>query len=233
LGNSNAVKKPTISIVMAIWGEGYAQCLPQWFAGLDTLEREYDEVVIVCDQANISAVLCAATDFSKLRIRVEEHTEFGGYWNRAIDLSTSKWIAFCCADDYFLPEALNEVDEADQLDANLILDNLIHKGTNVRQTAYWDQANVKTDFRLMGGNTITKRLWEAAGGFPTGFQFADWGFALRLAKTGLVKTYAASTNRIVYDVGYDRHTLSGASLSTQDRANGQSQIDNLAKELGL
>jgi glycosyltransferase involved in cell wall biosynthesis len=233
LASSPKLEKTSVSIVLAIWGEGYSQFLPQWFEAAQKLERDYDEIVVVTDNKNASAVLASITDFSKVRIRVEEHSEFAGYWNRAIDLSTSKWIAFCCADDYFLPEALNELDEADNLGANLILDNLIHKGTNVRQTAYWDPANVKNDFRLMGGNTITKRLWESAGGFPTGFQFADWGFALRLAKTGLVKTYDATTNRIVYDVGYDRHTMSGASLSTQDRANGQSQIDNLAKELGL
>ena len=231
--NSDAVNKTTITVVLAIWGEGYADCLPAWFAGLDSLERECDEVVIVCDQANISAVLSAATDFTKLRIRVEQHSEFGGYWNRAIDLATSKWIAFCCADDYFLPEALNEVDQADAEGANLICDHLLHKGTNVRQSAHWQPEALSHDFKLMGGNFITKKLWESAAGYPTGFQFADWGFALRMLKTKLVKPYYASTNRIVYDMGYDRPTMSGATLPGDVRAKGNEQIRLLVQELGL
>ena len=233
MGNSNAVEKPTISVVMAIWGEGYSQCLPQWFAGLDSLQSEYDEVVIVCDEANISAVLSAATDFTKLRIRVEQHSEFGGYWNRTIDLATSKWIAFCCADDYFLPEALNDIDKADAQGSNLICDHLLHKDTNVRQSAYWEPEALPSDFKLMGGNFITKSLWESAGGYPTGFQFADWGFALRMLKTGLVKPYYASTNRIVYDMGYDRSTMSGATLPNDVRTRGQEQIRILVQQLGL
>lgn len=225
--------KPTVSIVLAIWGEGYSEFLPQWFKATETLEREFDEIVVVSDNKNASAVLSAITDFSKVRIRIEEHQEFGAYWNRAIDLATSKWIAFCCADDYFLPSALNAIDEADKEEANLICDSLIHKGSNFRQSAYWEPSELNHTFRLMGGNTITKRLWEAAAGFPKGFQFADWGFALRMKKTGLVKPFYASTDRIVYDVGYDRLTMSGATLPNEDRAKGHQQIDNLVRELGL
>jgi hypothetical protein len=76
-------------------------------------------------------------------------------------------------------------------------------------------------------------LWEAVGGFPSGFQFPDWGFALRLKKSGLVKPFQASTNRIVYDMGYSRLTMSGATLPSGDRAKGKDQINNLIKELEL
>jgi glycosyltransferase involved in cell wall biosynthesis len=231
LADSTELNRTTITVVLAIWGEGYSQFLPQWFAGLDSLERDFDEVVIVSDNKNLPAVLSAVTDFSKVRIRVEEHDEFAGYWNRAIDLATSKWIAFCCADDYFLPEALNEVDKADSEGCNLICDHLLHKGTNVRQSAFWEPDVLDHNFRLMGGNTITKRLWEAAGGFPQGFQFADWGFALRMKKTGTVKPFYASTNRIVYDMGYDRPTMSGATLPGHERNQGNEQIQNLVRQL--
>jgi glycosyltransferase involved in cell wall biosynthesis len=223
----------SVSIVLAIWGEGYSQFLSKWFEATQTLEREFDEIVVVTDNKNASAVLSAVTDFSKVRIRVEEHEGYSVYFNRAIDLANSKWIAFCNADDYFLPQALNSIDDADAQDANLICDNLIHKDTNFRQTAYWEPSELNHTFRLMGANPMTKQLWEAAGGFPKGVRFADWGLALRMKKTGLVKPFYAQTDRIVYDVGQNRLTMSGASLPNNDRAEGQEQINNLVRELGL
>jgi hypothetical protein len=85
----------------------------------------------------------------------------------------------------------------------------------------------------MGANAMTKRLWEASGGFPKGVRFADWGLALRMRKTGLVKPFYASTTRIVYDVGTDRPTLSGASLPGDKRTEGENQIRKIAQELPL
>jgi glycosyltransferase involved in cell wall biosynthesis len=225
--------KTTISLPLAIWGEGYSEFLPRWFGGVLALEREIDEIVVVCDEANFSAVMSGFSDFSKVRIRVEEHAGYSQYWNRAIELCQSKWVAICNADDYFLPEALNEIDQADLEGCNLVCDHLFHKHSNYRQSARWEPEALDTQFSLMGANPMTKRLWEAAGGFPNGVRFADWGLALRMRKTGLVKPFYASTNRIVYDVGTDRPTLSGASLPGDKRTEGESQIHKIAQELAL
>jgi glycosyltransferase involved in cell wall biosynthesis len=224
---------PTISLPLAIWGEGYSEFLPRWFGGVMALEREIDEIVIVCDEANLPAVMSACPDFSKVLIRVEDHAGYSEYWNRAIELCTSDWVAICNADDYFLPEALNEIGQAHLEGCNLICDHLFHKHSNYRQSARWEPELLDTQFNLMGANPMTKRLWEAAGGFPRGVRFADWGLALRMRKTGLVKPFYASTNRIVYDVGTDRPTLSGASLPGDKRTEGENQIHKLAKDLGL
>jgi len=197
------------------------------------LEREIDEIVIVCDEANLPAVMSACPDFSKVRIRVEDYAGYSEYWNRAIELCTSDWVAICNADDYFLPEALNQIGQADLEGCNLVCDHLLHKHNNYRQSARWEPELLDTKFNLMGANPMTKRLWEAAGGFPRGVRFADWGLALRMRKTGLVKPFYASTNRIVYDVGTDRPTLSGASLQGDKRIEGQNQINKLAQELRL
>ena len=231
---STAISKPTISIILAIWGQGYSEFLPQWFEAVETLERDFDEIVIVCDEKNINSVMISVKDFSKVRIRVENfEPEYASYWNRAVDLATSKWIAFCSADDYFLPQALNEIDAADEAGCNLLVDHLLHKGSLQRQSAVWDEAELNVNFRLMGANAQTKSLWEAVGGFPAGFQFPDWGYALRLKKSRLVRPFQASTDRIVYDMGYSRLTMSGATLPFSDRAKGQDQIHNLIKELEL
>jgi len=218
---------------LAIWGEGYGQFLPQWFAGVASLEREIAEIVIVCDEANLPAVMSACPDFSKVRIRVEDHPGYSEYWNRAIELCTSDWLGICNADDYFLPEALNEIGQAHLDGCNLLCDHLLHKHSNYRQSARWEPEALDTQFNLMGANAMTKRLWEASGGFPKGVRFADWGLALRMRKTGLVKPFYASTTRIVYDVGTDRPTLSGASLPGDKRTEGENQIRKIAQELPL
>jgi len=223
--------RPSISLPLAIWGNGYSQFLAQWFEGTQSLERLFDEIVIVCDEANYPAVMSSVLDFSKVRIRVENHNGYADYWNRAIALCKSKWLGICNVDDYFLPEALNQLDEADAQGCNLICDNLLHKGTNQRQTASWVPEELDSSFSLMGANPMTKALWEAAGGFPKDVQFADWGLALRMRKTGLVKPFYASTNRIVYDVGYDRATMSGASLDANLRREAQQQIHKIVNEL--
>lgn len=224
---------PTISLPLAIWGEGYSQFLPQWFAGVASLERDIDEIVVVCDEANLPAVMSACPDFGKVRIKVENHPGYSEYWNRAIELCTSDWLGICNADDYFLPQALNEIGQAYLEGCNLLCDNLLHKRSGNRQSARWEPELLDTQFNLMGANPMTKRLWEAAGGFPAGVRFADWGLALRMRKTGLVKPFYTTTNRIVYDDGTDRPTLSGASLPGDKRSEGQQQIRKIAGELSL
>ena len=222
---------PSISLPLAIWGKGYSQFLHNWFTGVQSLERDVDEIVIVCDNENYSSVMSAVTDFEKVKIKVENHANYADYWNRAIELCSGKWIAICNADDYFLPQALNEIDTADEQGCNLICDHLRHKHSNQRQSASWNPEELGHAFSLMGANPMTKRLWEAAGGFPN-VRFADWGLALRMRKTGLVKAYYASTDRIVYDVGHNRPTMSGASLESSLRMEGNDQIMRIAQELG-
>ena len=221
----------SVSLPLSIWGEGYSQFLPQWFQGVASLERQPEEIVIVCDEANFPAVMNSVLDFSLVKIKVEQHNSYASFWNRAIELCTSDWIAICNADDYFLPGALNEIDKAHEENCNLICDHLLHKHSNQRQSAVWNPDELGHAFNLMGANPMTKRLWEAAGGFPE-VRFADWGLALGMKKTGLVKAFYASTNRIVYDVGHNRPTMSGASLDSALRMEGNDQIKRIAQALG-
>jgi hypothetical protein len=87
------------------------------------------------------------------------------------------------------------------------------------------------EFELGGANPMTKHLWQASGGFPEGIRFADWGLALHMRKTDLVKPYNTPTMRIVFDRGYDRMTTSGALLGPDERAEGMEQIRQLSRSL--
>lgn len=224
-------KVTSISLPLAIWGTGYAEFLPRWWEGVQSLETEFLEVVIVTDRQNYPAVMKAITDFSKVRIRVEEYPNYAGYWNRAIELCQGKWFAMCNVDDQFLPGALNQIAEADEEGKNLLCDSLRNKGSETIQTAKWNPAEFSMTFTLLGANPMTKQLWEAAGGFLPGIRFADWGLAIQMDKTGLVKPFYASTLRIIYDVGYDRPTLSGAQLGSAERAEANEEPKRLLREL--
>jgi glycosyltransferase involved in cell wall biosynthesis len=221
----------TISLPLAIWGTGYAEFLPRWWEGVQSLETEFLEVVIVTDRQNYPAVMKAVTDFSKVRIRVETHQNYAGYWNRAIELCQGKWFAMCNADDQFLPGALSMIAEAEESGHNLLCDTLRNKGSETIQTANWRPEEFEHTFTLLGANPMTKQLWEAAGGFLEGFRFADWGLAIQMHKTGLVRPFHCSSLRIIYDVGYDRPTLSGASLPSEERAKANEQPKDLLREL--
>lgn len=219
-----------IGIPLGIWGVGYAKFLTRWWEGIDSLEVQPDEIVIVTDQQNFRSVL-EQSEGRPIWIIQHESDSYGGYFNRAIEMLQTDWIAMCNVDDYFLPEALNEIQKAEDEGCNLVCDHLIHKDTNVIQSASWRPEELDHSFTLMGCNPMTKHLWEAAGGFPEGMRFVDWGLAIRMRETGLVKPFYASTKRIVYDVGYDRLTMSGATLDGESRRQGNAEIQALVESL--
>ena len=224
-------KPPLISLALAVWGTGYSEYLPQWWEGVRSLETKPDEIIIVTDDKNFPAVAASVERWEKVRVIKESLSSYAQYWNKAISLCGGKWIAICNVDDYFLPKGLNSILEAERLGKNLVCDAIRTKGKDDVQRTNWIPHELNHTFSLGGANPMTKALWQAAGGFPEGIRFADWGLALGMRKSGLVEPYVTSEIRIVYDRGYDRVTLSGASISTEERTEGLAEIRRLAKAL--
>ncbi len=196
-----------------------------------SLETKPDEIIIVADDKNFPAVVASVWRWEKVRVIKENLNSYAEYWNKAISLCGGKWIALCNVDDYFLPRGLNSIPEAEKRGKNLVCDAIRTKGSDHVQQTIWNPETLNYEFELGGANPMTKALWQAAGGFPEGIRFADWGLALGMRKTGLVEAYVTSEIRIVYDRGYDRLTLSGATLGEAERAEGREQIRQLAKSL--
>ena len=219
-----------ISLPLAIWGNGYAQFLPQWWDGVRSLETQPDEIIIVTDEQNYQAVIESAPAWAWVRVIKENLTSYAQYWNKAIKLCGGKWIAICNVDDQFRPRGLDSIPEAEARGCNLVCDAIRTKGTDHVQQTIWNPETLNYEFELGGANPMTKALWQAAGGFPEGIRFADWGLALGMRKSGLVKPYVTSEIRIVYDRGYDRLTLSGALLGAAERAEGREQIKQLVRQ---
>jgi glycosyltransferase involved in cell wall biosynthesis len=219
-----------ISLPLAIWGDGYSSFLPQWWAGVKSLETKPFEIIIVTDEKNFPAVAASFQENLKIEVRDDLRT-YAEFWNRAIELCSGKWIAICNVDDYFLPKGLNSIPEAEKQGCNLVCDAIRTKGSDHVQQCLWQPETLNYEFELGGANPMTKALWQASGGFPEGIRFADWGLAIRMRKTGLVKAYTTAEIRIVYDRGYDRLTLSGARLGADQRAEAKEQIRQLEKAL--
>jgi glycosyltransferase involved in cell wall biosynthesis len=198
---------------------------------VNSLETQPFEIIIVTDDKNYPAVVASVTDWHRVRVIKENLKTYAEFWNRAIELCSGKWIAICNVDDYFLPRGLNSIPAAEAQGSNLVCDAIRSKGSDHVQQTVWRPEELNFAFDLGGANPMTKALWQASGGFPEGIRFADWGLAILMRKTGLVKPYTTSEIRIVYDRGYDRVTLSGASIGADERAEGNEQIRQLAKSL--
>lgn len=224
----------TVTLPLALWGEGYAEFLPRWWEGVLSLERQPDEVVIVADRKNHPAVMASLPDVDfPIITEPFEGEDYADFWNRAIGLSSSEWVAICNADDKFLPGALNDIETANEQGCNLLCDSIQDKDSHTITLSYWTQDRIATDWTMVGAEPMKRSLWQAAGGFRKGYLFADWQLAMDMAKTGLVKAYDAQTVRIIYDRGYTRKTLSGIMQDGMAKADGYKMLKELASELGL
>lgn len=222
---------PTISLPLAVWGEGYAEFLPRWLDGVRTLARKPDEIVLVTDQANKHLAKEMLTD-----IPVKAHwlkAQDYRLWDYAIRQCTSDWIAICNIDDQFLPNALDQIDEADNAGANLLIDSLRVKGSNHVWGGYWDPNTIPQRFTMPGAEPMRKDLYIAAGGYEKEYRFPDWALAVHMVAKDLARPFTARTERIIFDPGNDRVTLSGQNANPQLKAQGTAQVHHLSKSLGL
>jgi len=223
----------TISLPLAIWGEGYSEFLPRWWEGVQSLERQPDEVVIIADAKNFLKAMESTPEGIATSVISFDGEEYADFWNEAISRCSGEWLGICNADDKFLPGALNEIDKADQEGCNLVCDWIQDKDGHDMHGSSWHPDKIATTWTMVGAEPMKKSLWQAAGGFRKGYLFADWQLAMCMAKTGLVKAYDASTTRIIYDRGQTRKTLSGVLQDGNKKTEGYAKLRALAEQLGL
>ncbi len=223
----------TIGLPLAIWGTGYAEFLPRWWQGVESLQRQPDQIAIVADANNYQAVLDSIPERYRPICELANLEDYADYWNRAIELCDTEWVAICNVDDLFLSGALDQIDQADEGGYNLVCDTIQDKHDHSLHPSSWRGDIVAHTWTMVGAEPMKKSLWDAAGRFRKGYRFADWALALGMAKSGTVKAFDASTIRIIYDRGHSRVTLSGLMASNEDKARGYEMLRSLAEELGL
>jgi len=221
----------TVSLPLAIWGTGYAEFLPRWWDGVESLERQPDEIVCVADSNNYEALVESCR--GKARLIKYDGKDYADFWNKAIEECSSEWVAICNVDDKFLPQALNDIEKADAEGCNLICDSIQDKHNGSVYPSSWRPHAIATTWTMVGAEPMKKSLWEAAGGFLSGYLFADWQLAMGMAKSGTVNAYDSSIIRIIYDRGDDRPTLSGINGDPQAKNEAHQKLRLLAQTLGL
>ena len=221
----------TISLPLALWGKGYGQFFDRWLNGVRSLGRKPNEIVIVTDEANkdIAAEIDIDIPVKTFWLKAADYR----LWDYAIRQCSSDWVAICNIDDKFLPNALDQIDEADEAGANLLVDSLRVKGSDHVWTGYWDANTMPHRFTLPGAEPMRKDLYIAAGGYQHEYRFPDWALAVRMVAKDLARPFTAKTERIIFDPGYDRVTMSGQNANPQLKAAGTAQVQDLARSLGL
>lgn len=221
----------TVSLPLAVWGDGYAKFFQRWLAGAHQLTHRPIEIVLVTDERNRDL---AKDVESEIPIR-HEWLKAADYrlWDYAIRLCKGEWLGICNVDDQFLPNALDQINEADEAGCNLIVDTLIVKTTGHHWKGYWDANTIPERFTLVGAEPMKKQLYLDAGGFDYRFQFPDWALAVHMVHKSLCKPFQAKTQRILFDPGEDRLTMSGSQQNPSVKAAGTAQVHELSRSLGL
>jgi hypothetical protein len=80
---------------------------------------------------------------------------------------------------------------------------------------------------------MRKDLYIAAGGYDHNYRFPDWALAVHMVHKSLAKPFTAKTERIIFDPGNDRVTLSGTNANPQLKVAGTAQVHELSRSLGL
>ena len=221
----------TIAVPLAIWGTGYVEFLCRWLDGVDNLERQPDQVLIVTDSNNYAKVKEATGD-RPLEIHLYEGSGYADYWNKAISLTDCDWLGLCNGDDVFLPEALNDIDQADAEGCNLITDKIkdLHDGAITNSS--WNGKAVGHAWTMVGCEPMRKDLFDKAGCFEHDQRFADWALAMKMYHAG-VKAFDSHIVRIIYDRGVHRKTISSLLNGPTELQQGYDSLARLARRLGF
>lgn len=222
----------TVALPLAIWGSGYSEFLPRWWEGVKSLQRQPDEIVIVTDSRNYAPAKASIPAGYEVTLRECNAREYAEFWNIAIMLTTADWFAICNVDDLFLPEALNDIAEADRQGCNLITDRIQDLDGGHISNSRWNGEGIGRAWTMVGAEPMRRDLFIAAGGFPKGQRFADWALAMRAYKVG-VRAFDSDIIRIIYDRGLTRQTVSSILNGPQVLSQGYEALTRLAKELNL
>lgn len=219
----------TITVVTACWGVEYAQFIPRWWDGLQSLNRKPDEIILGIDPGDPTGLSKSIPKGLKTKIVELPDAQFTNKWQYAISQATSKWWCFAAIDDVLLPNAFDEIEQADKEQADVYVDSILVKQTNRIAKGHWDFSNAATQLPVPGWPPITTEILKRVP-IKTEYLYNDWIWQIDAYKAG-IKPYFASTTRILWDRGDDRATIS-SDLNGQ-KSNELRKVYDYAKASGL
>lgn len=222
----------TVGLPLAVWGKGYAEFLPRWWSGVESLQKQPDQISITYDQSNEAAVLASIPKgYAPKLTLAQDFSTYAQYWNSAINALTTDWFAICNVDDKFFAQALNEIDAAEQSGCNLITDRIKNLDGGQIYKSKWNGRQIGYAWTMVGAEPMRLSLFHAAGGFPEGFRFIDWALGMKMYWAG-VKAFDSNIIRILYDRGLSRTTVS-SSLHPPEVLNADyAKLREFSKTLG-
>jgi hypothetical protein len=195
----------TISVVTCCYGIDYAEFIPRWWSGLLRLNRKPDEIILGIAEGDLTGLSKSIPEGVDAKVVVLPEGNNMEKWDFAVNQATSKWWAYMSIDDEFLPEALDQVDEADEAGAELLVDSIIVRQTGALEKGHWDTSSIATRLPIPGWSPMTIDLYKRT--VDVSYKFGDWVLQINAAAIG-AKVYHANTKRMIWDAGLDRPTLS-------------------------
>lgn len=225
----------TITVSTALWGDGsYYRFLDRWWTGVESLQRQPDEILMVVDQAASSVVKESTPRQYQdiMRPHVVTTDSFTERWHEANALSGCDWVAACAIDDWFLPERLNEVEWADDRGFEQILDGCIMHPVGNVWSAWYDPDQVFTHHcKPTPGDGIKKvEMFRRVGGFDMDVKWVDWAWLMKLAVND-IRVHVSDLIGFVADEGFDHVTWSGAHVDAHTKALADREVKDYGQRL--
>jgi hypothetical protein len=223
----------TLGLGVALFGTSYSEFFPNYWKGVQSLSRQPDAVVVAHDAQNkdwVDSVI--PQEYKTITKIIEMQGEFADYLLAIQTEQTTDWISICGADDYYLPGAFDELDQADAQGCDIYIDKIQMKHDGSIMEGRWIPELIPERMTCPGAAPIKRELFERAGGHTKGAIFDDWELYIRCVAAD-AKPFHASTIRIIYDIGYGRVTMSGVGRPSSHDEIGKAHIQRVRQELGL
>jgi hypothetical protein len=230
LGNSSGL---TLGISSSLFGTGYSGFYPRWWAGIESLNRQPDAIVIAHDARNKEEVLANIPEqYKDITKTIELEGTYTDYRRAMQESQTTDWISVGDVDDQYLPGAFDELDQADAEGCDIYIDKVQFKHNGSILEGRWIPEKIPYEMTCPGNAPIKKTLYDKTGGTSSGTYFDDWELYIRCVHAG-AKPYHASTIRLIHDLGHDRVTLSGVNRSMAKDQESKEAIARVRQELGF
>ena len=223
----------TLGVSACLFGEGYSQFLPRWWAGIRSLRKQPTAIVIAHDELNKSALESTISEEYRSRTTLIEMTgTYADYRLASQAAQTTDWISICDIDDTYLPNAFDELDRAHDEGCDIYVDKLQMKHDGSIMEGRWIPDLIPYRMTCPANAPIKRELFAKTGGPTKGAIFDDWELYIRCVAAG-AKPFHASTVRIIHDLGYDRVTMSGVRRPANHDEDGKAHIARVREQLGF
>ena len=216
-----------------LFGQGYSQFLPRWWAGIESLNKQPSAIVIGHDSLNKKAIQKTIPDrYRAITNLIELAGTYAEYRVAIQEAQTTDWISICDIDDTYLPDAFGELDRAHNEGCDIYVDKIQMKHDGSIMEGRWIPDQIPYRMTCPANAPIKRELFAKTGGPTKGAIFDDWELYIRCVAAG-AKPFHASTIRIIHDLGYDRVTMSGVMRPANHDEDGKAHIARVRAELGF